>query len=86
LGCAPDPSGGGYSAHQTVFKGPTSKGREGEGKGPGPQIFWPRTTPVGLFYISPDPHLKAVNYKKMQKPVCGSIIQHVVDKMAASHL
>ena len=31
-----------------VFKGPTSKAREGkdEGGGPPPQIFWPRTAPA----------------------------------------
>jgi len=38
LGLAPDPAGGAYSAPQdliAVFKGPTSKGIEGEGKGDG---------------------------------------------------
>jgi len=37
-GCAPDPAGGAYSASPgplAVFKGPTSKGREGEGGGMG---------------------------------------------------
>jgi len=82
LQCSPDPL--------AVFKGPTSKGREGKGRGQAPKYFGleppPLACTVRVFYISPDPHLKAVNYKKMQKPVCGSIIQHVVDKMAASHL
>jgi len=37
-GFAPDPAGGAYSAapdHLAVFKGPTSKGREGQRKGRG---------------------------------------------------
>jgi len=36
--CAPDPAGGAYSTPPNplaVFKGPTSKGREGEGEGKG---------------------------------------------------
>ena len=43
-----------------VFKGPTSKGkreeekgekRRGKGeKGPGPQIFWPRTSPLSRYF------------------------------------
>jgi len=93
LGCAPDPSGGGYSAHQTPWlylRGLLLKGGRGKGRGQAPKYFGleppPLACTVRVFYISPDPHLKAVNYKKMQKPACGSIIQHVVDKMAASHL
>jgi len=31
-GSAPDPGGGAYSAPLSVFKGPTSKGKEGRGK------------------------------------------------------
>jgi len=36
--CAPDPAGGAYNAPPNplaVFKGPTSKGREGKGEGKG---------------------------------------------------
>ena len=45
---APDPAGGAYSALPdllAVFKGPTSKDREGKRRGQPPQIFWPRTAP-----------------------------------------
>ena len=52
-GCAPDPAGGAYSTSWdwrplTVFSGPTSKGRAGEGWPP-PLIFWPRTTKLRYF-------------------------------------
>jgi len=72
---APDPSGGGYSAHQTPWlylRGLLLKGGRGKGRGQAPKYFGleppPLACTVRVFYISPDPHLKAVNYKKMQKP------------------
>jgi len=61
-GYSPDPAGEAYSANRNpVFKGAyfyrdgrgkrgEEKGREDEGgkggKGPGPQLFWPRTAPA----------------------------------------